>query len=420
MEKFTINGEDILSVYKEEGKLQEYEYCINYINFINRKTNQNIKEISNQYCVLYNTLLRWKNGKRVPYGIKCLNFLKENGLLPYIPNERTARIVGFLHGDGYLTHSLLSFDFISKERDLLLRMEKDVSEEFKVEGKLKKKRDIGDKEVIKGKEFIVKDPTYELHFNNKAVCCLLFKLGVPRGKKIYQETFVPGWVMEGTLNIQKSFLQGLFDSELSNAQISTFKGHKDNLSNPRMEMGKDINLQNNLKLYLNNVKTLLENFGILSKVSYLRNYDKGKVSLTLSINNKLSNIYHFVDKIESYYNKNRMVYAEKTKELSLQKIKDKNLLYKIMIYKIMIYKIMIYKIMIYITNKDRFTLLDLEKDLDIATSSTKLLGKYLQKNKLAERIRQKDRWFGYCPNIEKITKIINNPLLLENLPKIKQ
>ncbi len=402
---FCVAEKDILDVYKEEGKLQEYGYCVDYLRFMSRKTNKTIKDISSNFCVCYNVLLKWNRRETVPYGIKCLDSLKEKKLLPYYPNKTTARIVGFLHGDGYLYTTLLGFGFVSKDKDMLLKLRKDVEGEFKIKGKFKVKRDRGDIERINGKKYFVKFPNYELKFNSKAVGSLLFKLGVPRGKKIFQKVFVPNWIMEGGLDIQKAFLHGLFDSELSNAHISTFKGHEDNLANPRMEMGKEESLENNLKRYLNQIRTLLKSFGIESKVASFRRYNKKRISLTLFISNKLLNIYHFVDKVGFYYNQQRMLGAIRTKELALEKIKKKNVLYKVLKYS---------------KTKNSFTLKDLEHDLDMPVSTAKILGLYLYNNRFAYRKRQVDRWFKYYPDFNKVNKIIENPLLLEKLPRLKE
>src|SRR3989344_5199673 len=396
MDSFFLTEKDILRVYKEEGKLKEYNYAFDYIKFRALSSTKKIKEMGH-FNVKYSTLLKWKNEKRVPYGIKCLEFFKKRNLLPYYPNEFTARIVGFLHGDGYLFDSLGSFGFVSKDKTMLLKIKKDVEGELKIKGKLKKKRDKGDIEFINNNKVIVKNPTYALSFNCKALGHLFYKLGVPKGKKIYQEFSVPHWIMNGNKNIKKSFLQGLFDSELSNSIISSFKWHTNNLSSPRMEMSKIKHFENNLRLYLTQIKSLLKDFGINSKVAYLRKHKNRKISLTLSINNKLSNIYNFIDKLGFYYNKKRIIRALRIKKLSLEKIKNKNVLYKVLCY---------------CKNKPSFTMQNLEQDLSISKSFTKIIGLYLYKNKLANR-RLKNRRFYYYPKLNKINKIIKNPLILE-------
>jgi len=396
---FCITEKNILDVYKEEGKEREYRNCLNHKKLMKSKNKElTIKKLN----IHKSTARHWIKNERIPCGIKSLNFLKEINLLPYYSNEITARIVGFLHGDGYLNNSLGSFGFVSKDKHMLLTLRGDVEKEFKIKTKLKKKRDKGDIESINGKKIIVKHPTYELKYHSKSLCSLLFKLGVPKGKKIYQTTFVPNWIMKENKNIKKAFLQGLFDSELCNSVISTYEKHENNLSSPRMEMGKTKELENNLRQYLQQITILLNSFKIKSNISGIRNYREGRISLTLSISNKLSNIYNFIDKIGFYYNIPRMERARYIKKLAIGKIKKKNSLYKILDF---------------CKNKKSFTSKDLET-LEIAISSSKIWGTYLDKNGFATRKRTKNRWFKYFPNVNKINKIIKNPLLLEDLPKI--
>lgn len=400
---FKVTEKDILNVYKEEGKIREYNMSMDYLKLMTNKSKKITKENSKDFCVRYNILLKWQKSISSPYGIKCISFLKERSLLPYQPNERTARIVGFLHGDGFLFNSLTNFGFVSKDKDMLLKIKKDVEEEFKVTGELKKKRDKGDIEYINNKKILIKQPTYELRCPNRALGSLLLKLGVPKGKKIYQEMFVPDWVLSGNKNIKRAFLQGLFDSELSNSSISTYKGHKNNLSSPRMEMGKSIDLKYNLYRYLEQIKNLLTDFGINSTINYLRKYNHGKISFTLIVNNKLINIYYLIDKVGFYYNFSRAKKAEYIKRLAAEKIKKKNVLYKILDY---------------CKDKSYFTTENIEKDLKISPSSSRLWGSYLEKYGFATRERMANKWFKYFPNLDKIENIIKNPLLLERLPKL--
>tara|TARA_Y100000310_G_C20251235_1_gene609184 strand:+ start:52 stop:495 length:444 start_codon:yes stop_codon:yes gene_type:complete len=145
---FHITEKDILDVYKEEGKIMQYKYGVDYLKLMNNISKEISKEDAKYFCVGYAILLKWKNGKSTPCSIKCLNFLKNKNLLPYHPNEITARIVGFLHGDGYLYDSLGGFGFVSKDKNMLLMLRKDIEKEFKIKVKIKKKRDKGDVELI--------------------------------------------------------------------------------------------------------------------------------------------------------------------------------------------------------------------------------------------------------------------------------
>lgn len=401
---FCIKEKDILNVYKEEGKIKQYNYCKNYIRFMNLKTKKPIKEITNKFCVCYSVLLRWKRKETTPYGIKCLNFLESKNLIPFYPTERIARIIGFLHGDGFLCDSLLSFGFSSNDLQMLKRLKKDTEKELKVKGKIEKKIERGEIVTIHGKESRATKPTYHLEFNSKAVCSLLYKLGVPKGRKIYQEYTVPKWIMTGNKKIKLAFLQGLFDSELSNSPVSTYKGHKDNISNMKMELGKKETLQTNLRYYLEQIKELLRDFNVESKVSNLREYREGRISLTLNISNRLKNLYRFIENIGFYYPKTKKQRSLEIKNLILDKIKKHN---------------KIFEVLDHVKDKQKFTTKDLVLDFSLSRSSSIFIGKYLYKYNLVDRKRRKDKWFDYYPKREKIQNILNNPNSLISLPNME-
>jgi tRNA-splicing ligase RtcB len=122
------------------------------------------------------------------------------------------------------------------------------------------------------------------------------------------------------LEIKKAFLQGLFDSELSNSSISTYKNHKNNLGSPRMEMCKSIELEFSLKTYLEEIKDLLSEFNISSSVRYIGSYDKNKISYSLVISNKLKNIESFIKKIGFYYSNERKIKSKKILDIINKKL----------------------------------------------------------------------------------------------------
>ena len=61
---FIIKKEDILDVYREEGKLKEYSYGKDYLRFKELENKKQIKEISKELSVKYNSIIRWKSNKR--------------------------------------------------------------------------------------------------------------------------------------------------------------------------------------------------------------------------------------------------------------------------------------------------------------------------------------------------------------------
>ena len=301
-----INTKDILKVYKTVGNLRQYNNCINYLKLKRVIKNEiNIKEVSKKLKINYKTASHWIRNERVPYGIQLVNYLKNSKLLPFYTNDKLARIIGFIHGDGYIFEGLTGFGFASSDLEILKSIQIDIKELFNIKNEIKKFREIGEKVIINGKESKATKPTYHLEYRIKAICHILFLSGAPHGKKVYQSYSVPKWIKNGNLKIKKSFLHGLFDSELSNSTISSFGSHKDNIGSARMELGKCLELEEGLVEYMEEIRKLLSNFKIDSIVKNRREYNVGKVSYTLNISNKLKNIKRFLEKINFYYSKEK-------------------------------------------------------------------------------------------------------------------
>ena len=305
MNNFTINENDIIQVYKLEGNLKEYNNCLNYLKFKKLRLSKNINQISNELNLDYSTIYRWNKCIRTPYGIKTINFLKKKNLIPFKPDEKISRIVGFLHGDGYIFNSLAIFGFVSSDFGMLNKIKGDIDYIFKLNGKIEKFRNTGEEVIIKGKKTKATKPTYHLEYGPKAICHLLFLLGVPKGKKVNQNYQIPNWIKNGSLKTKKAFLQGLFDAELSKPRISSFTSHKQNVCCLRMELVKHIKYENSLKKYLFSIKNILSEFDINSCVKYTKRYDIDRISYNLIITNSLRNIKRFIELIGFYYSNER-------------------------------------------------------------------------------------------------------------------
>jgi hypothetical protein len=196
--EFVIKEKNIIQVYKLEGNIREYKNCINYLKFTKiKKDKKSIRKIAKELNIKYGTALHWERKDRTPAGIKTLNCLKEKKLIPFKPGITAARLVGFLHGDGYLFNILTKFGFASSDLNILKKIKKDVDSLFCLEGNIVKFREEGEEVNIKGKIFKARKPTYHLEYGPKAICHLIFLLEVPKGKKIYQPYNIPKWIKKG-------------------------------------------------------------------------------------------------------------------------------------------------------------------------------------------------------------------------------
>ena len=75
------------------------------------------------------------------------------------------------------------------------------------------KREKGETVIIMGKTRKSTKPTYDLKFNNHALCLLLYKLGVPKGKKVEQKYLVPEWIINGSNEVNYPTVAELRDMD---------------------------------------------------------------------------------------------------------------------------------------------------------------------------------------------------------------
>jgi len=90
---------------------------------------------------------------------------------------------------------------------------------------------------------------YEIKFS-PVVGYILHFLGSPKGYKLNQESFIPSWIINGSLEIKSAFLRGLFDDE----STVDFRGGTKRIV---ISMGKKQIYEENLKHFLNQIRTLL-------------------------------------------------------------------------------------------------------------------------------------------------------------------
>jgi intein/homing endonuclease len=269
--------------------------------------------------VNYKTTYQWATGARVPRSARAILQLRESGKIPSTPTERTARLVGFLHGDGCLSKNYRHFDFISTNRASLDRITEDLGEEFDITPKLRRVHAKGDLIKLPGREGHAKEDVFMLTGHSKIASCILHVLGVPIGRKTTQSYRVPAWIRDGPLAVKRGFLQGLFDAELASPQTNPKQGN--GLLEPQMVLAKRKDFEENLKDYLRDVSGLLAAFGVESKIRYARYYDEDRVAITLHILCRSQNMLRFIGRIGFYYNPKKSARLQQIHALILEKQK---------------------------------------------------------------------------------------------------
>ena len=147
--------------------------------------------------VTYKKILDLYTSKQA--GRKAL--LPVKNLLPLVPSERLAGIVGDLFSDGHLQGpNKWRLDFTSASLLELKRFEKEFYLQFGVKGKVRP--------CVTNKF----GTTYNYGINNKPLSRILFLYGVPVGNKVLQPTKIPQWILSNAI-LFKRFIQRVLDCE---------------------------------------------------------------------------------------------------------------------------------------------------------------------------------------------------------------
>lgn len=153
-------------------------------------------------------------------------------------NEDLARLVGHAFGDGSIHKKKQYFIYTNSNTKLHRNVTNLVQKQF---GKVS--QNVGTS--ISG--------TPRKQFSNK-IGKELVKLGAPRGSKIFQETKVPSWILNGSKLVKSSFLAALFDDE------GSFR--KDASKQITFKAAKEISRRGQLKQYLEQLTKMLSELGV--------------------------------------------------------------------------------------------------------------------------------------------------------------
>ena len=222
------------------------------------------------------TVHDWLSGKKIPNPIKHLDFLRAINLMPLKPSNDSGflfftEIVGFLFGDGHLMKHLGAFCLCGQKEDLLA-LQASIEKTFAIKTKLKNTRQTSTiNKLIKGKivSKSLSSSTWYLQVNSTPLARLFYLSGVPKGDKVLQKTLVPSWIMDGEWEVKQAFLSSLFGNELQCPKLRL--SCKNAFSSPQLGFHKVEGNEGDLKIFLYQIKILLEEFGINSSEISLDN-----------------------------------------------------------------------------------------------------------------------------------------------------
>src|SRR3989338_9602741 len=264
------------------------------------------KEIKDKTKVSEDKLHQWRNTDIKPSAVKILNETKSRGYFDYVSKENIeplAYIIGYNLGDGNISRNLCNSWFYGVNKDL-----EDIKKlliEFKVNP------------VI----YTYKINNGKMAVHDRVFSRFLVSLGSVIGDKTKSKIRIPDWVLatKKASPIKKRFLQGLFDSELSN--ISKIKNKPNSYQSLKFYTSKHKNYLNEGKIFLDQIRTIIEEFGVTTTEvkedrKYLRKRDGSSMQqLYFIIHSNRINLYKFIKKLGFLYNSKR-------RENSIQVLKD--------------------------------------------------------------------------------------------------
>ena len=172
-----------------------------------------------------------------------------------LKNPELARVVADITGDGHLQIQEWRYlvSFYSKETEEIEAVKMRFYNLFQIKGRV----------YLDNR----KNVRYKLFFISKPVTVFLRDIGTPVGNKTNIPFSIPDWILNGSEEVKAAYLRGLFDSE---GTIHCTRGKK-----PRwrisIEMAKNAKIVRQGELFLEQVRQLLLNFGIVS--SPVRSFD---------------------------------------------------------------------------------------------------------------------------------------------------
>jgi len=147
---------------------------------------------------------------------------------------------------------------------------------------------------------------------SSAFVALLASLGTPLGNKTYNAYRMPEWLFKAPLWQKRLFLASFFGAEL--ASPGTMTGHGYNFYCPMLSMNKNEKLYDSAKRFLQDISSLLSEFGVTTlKISHRKEFvnKKGEASirLRLSLSGQFESLLNLYGRISFEYNRKRRYLA---------------------------------------------------------------------------------------------------------------
>jgi len=210
--------------------------------------------------------------------------------------KEIAYFIGKITGDGNLDNKF-TIRFISGKRIDLITLRKIIMNKLRIPknkfSSIIKRQNNGGK-------------SYLLQINDALLGRLVYGLGAPRGNKTKICFNIPKWIIKKKI-YSKFYLQGLLEDELTTIKFR--KDRKNKFTNIMLKMAKIKRLMPTHIKFLNNIKFIIERFGInCSSVSTVRTniYQNNTESAYFRILPNKENILKYRDQIGFRVNQNKI------------------------------------------------------------------------------------------------------------------
>ncbi|MFH1972286.1 MAG: hypothetical protein ABIJ18_02285 [archaeon] len=204
-----------------------------------------------------------------------------------LTKEDLAYLIGKVMGDGHLDKNF-TIKLIGQKEDLMVIRDY-FKKGLKFDLKIYKKQGYGN--------------SYYMNISNK-LGKLIFNLGAPVGKKTEISFFVPDWILNGSKQVKRSFLQAILEDELTTIKIEK----KTHANRPQFKMSKIRPLLEEHRRFMSQIKDLIECFGIdCGKISDPKQKEKqSSWDLYFPIQRNKKNIIKFEKEIGFRFNQDKI------------------------------------------------------------------------------------------------------------------
>lgn len=288
--KYKIQYKDFLKTLNEKD-IDGY-----YLVMKLHKQGHSKKDIKNKTKVSDDKLHQWRNQNIKPISIKILEEAKEREYFNEIRSkalEDISYLVGYNLGDGNISKNLCNTWFYGVNSDLIAI--KDLLLQFNV------------KPVI----YTYKINNGKMAVHDRVFSRFLFALGAVIGDKTKSKIEIPRWILKTkkASSFKKKFLQGFFDSELSN--LNLIKSKNFCFQTLKFYTSKERNYIKEGTFLLQQIKNLLDEFNVKSSEikldrAYIRSRDNSNMQqIYFTINSNYINLYNFIKNVGFLYNSKR-------------------------------------------------------------------------------------------------------------------